>query len=348
MKPRVYLDWNASAPLRPEAAAAMRAAMEQAGNPSSVHGEGRRAKAITERARAQVAAAFGATAGDIVFTSGATEAAALALSGQGLASGAIEHDCVAAWTDCALPVSRDGAVTVADPAKTALQAANSETGILQHLSEGLAFIDAAQLAGRLPFAFDWTKAVSSAISGHKFGGPAGAGCLLLRSGTDLPPLLRGGGQEQGRRAGTENIVGIAGLGAAAEAAARDIADGVWQAVAELRDLLEQGLKSVAAEVICIGEHADRLPNTTCFAVPGWKGETQVMQSDLDGFAISAGSACSSGKVRASRVLQAMEFGDNVAASAVRVSLGPATRSEDILAFVGAWEKHYRRFRQKAA
>ena len=345
---RVYLDWNASAPLRPEARAAMVSALDMLGNPTSVHAEGRAVRAIIERARAQVADATGCLAGDVVFTSGATEAAGLALAGRGLKSAPVEHDCVAAWTEPTLSVGADGRVAVADPAASVLQAANAETGILQDLPTGLACVDAAQAVGRVPFAFDWLEARAALVAAHKFGGPKGVGALLIAPGETLVPRARGGGHESGRRAGTENVVGIAGFGAAAEAAAADLAAGVWDGVAEIRNILEEALASAGAMTIFVGRDARRLPNTVCVAVPGWKGETQVMQMDLAGFAVSAGSACSSGRARPSRVLTAMGFDDAVATSAMRLSIGPTTSRDDVLAFAGAWEGHYRRFRSRAA
>jgi cysteine desulfurase len=348
MTERVYLDWNATAPLRPEARAAMAAAMEATGNPSSVHAEGRRARAIVERARSQVAAAVGCLAGEVVFTSGATEAAALALAGQGFLGAEVEHDCVAAWVEGALPTDGDGRVAVADPAQSVLQAANSETGVVQDLPRGLACIDAAQAVGRIPFAFDRSGARTALVSAHKLGGPKGVGALLLAPGAEPARLLAGGGQEMGRRAGTENVIGIAGFGAAAAAAAADLAAGVWEEVAETRDILEAALVSAAPELTFAGRAAPRLPNTSCAVVPGWKGETQVMQMDLAGFAVSAGSACSSGKVGPSRTLAAMGLGPVAAASAIRVSIGPTTTRAEAMAFAAAWEKHYRRFRARAA
>ncbi len=348
MAARAYLDWNATAPLRLEARRAMLAAMDVAGNPASVHAEGRAARAVVERARAQVAAAFGVGAGEVIFTSGATEAAALGLAGRGLAAAPVEHGCVAAWTEALLPVDGSGRVSVRDPGATALQAANSETGVVQDLPRGLAFVDAVQAAGRIAFAFDWSGAEMAAISAHKFGGPKGVGALLLAPGVTVTPGLRGGGQELGRRAGTENVIGIAGMGAAAEAAAAELAAGAWDGVAELRDILEKALEAAALNTIFVGKGARRLPGTSCFAVPGWKAETQVMQMDLAGFAISAGSACSSGKVKRSRTLEAMGLGAEVAESAVRVSLGPATTKDEVMAFAAAWERHHRRFRARAA
>jgi cysteine desulfurase len=333
---RVYLDYNATAPLRPEARAAMVAAMDVVGNPSSVHAEGRAAKALVEKARAQVATALGAQAADIVFVSGATEAAALAMAGRGLHGAAVEHDAVRAWMVEDLTVDRTGRVMVEDPAVTALQAANSETGILQDLPEGLAVSDWSQAFGKLPMAFDWSGVDMALVSAHKLGGPKGVGALILRRGLDVAAQIRGGGQEMGRRSGTENIIGIAGFGAAAEAATRDLAGGVWARVEKLRNILEKTLEDAVPSTIFVGKGSARLPNTSCLMVPGWKGETQVVQMDLAGFAISAGSACSSGKLRASACLRAMGFDEAEAASAVRVSLGPQTTEAEVRAFADAW------------
>ncbi len=346
MTRRAYLDWNATAPLRPEARAAMIAALDLIGNPSSVHAEGRAAKALMERARAQLAEALGASASDIVFTSGATEAAALACAGRDLVCAGVEHEAVSAWCRPDLAVDGNGRVTVTDPAQTALQLANSETGVIQTLPEGLAVSDLTQAFGKLPLAFDWMGCDMGIVSAHKLGGPRGIGALVIRRGLDVPAQLKGGGQESGRRAGTENLAAIAGFAAAAEAAMRDLADGVWDRVAELRNILDQGLSAAGFRTISVGKASERLPNTLCILSPGWKGETQVMQMDLAGFAISAGSACSSGKVRASRVLRAMGFDEVEAASAIRLSLGPSTTQEEVLRLVDAWgtcgRRHWRR------
>ncbi|PZX39371.1 cysteine desulfurase [Roseinatronobacter thiooxidans] len=348
MTRRVYLDYNATAPLRDEARVAMIAAMDVVGNPSSVHAEGRRARALLEKARAQVAAALGADGAEVIFTSGATEAAGLALAGRGVSCAAIEHDAVRAWGDDALGVDELSAVTVPHPDRATLQIANSETGIVQALPEGLAVSDLTQGFGKLPFAFNWLGVEMGFISAHKIGGPKGVGALVMRRGTDIAAQIRGGGQEMGRRAGTENLIAIAGFGAAAEAAAKDLADGVWNSVSEIRNILEQALDAGASKTILVGKGTDRLPNTLCLATPGWKGETQVMQMDLAGFAISAGSACSSGKLRASAVLGAMGFDAATASGAIRVSLGPQTQKEDVLRFADAWLREYRRFAARAA
>ena len=345
---RAYLDHNATTPLRAEAREAMLRAMDLVGNPSSVHAEGRAAKSLIEAARAQVAAALGAEGADVIFTSGATEAAALALAGRALHGAEVEHEAVAAWVGTDLAVDRAGRVSVPDPGQATLQLANSETGVVQTLPEGLAVSDMTQAFGKLPLAFNWTGCTMALVSAHKLGGPKGIGALVIRRGTDLAAQLRGGGQEQGRRAGTENIIGIAGFGAAAEAAARDLAAGVWGRVAELRNILENAIEAGAPDTIFPGREGERLPNTSCFATPGWKGETQVMQMDLAGFAISAGSACSSGKVRASRVLRAMGYDDDVAGGAIRVSLGPQTTEDEVRRFAEAWLAKRHKFAARAA
>jgi cysteine desulfurase len=301
-----------------------------------VHAEGRAARALREKARGQITAALGAEGADLVFTSGATEAAAMACAGRGLSCGAVEHEAVLAWCAADLPVDAQGRVGVADPARAAVQLANSETGVVQDLPAGLAVSDLTQAFGKLPLAFDWMDLGAGLVSAHKLGGPKGVGALVLRRGRDLPALIRGGGQESGRRAGTENVIGIAGFGAAAEAAARDLAEGVWERVAGLRNILERALSAAGKETILVGKGVARLPNTLCLVTPGWKGETQVMQLDLAGFAVSAGSACSSGKVRSSAVLRAMGFEAAAAGSAIRVSLGPATTEAEVERFAETW------------
>lgn len=354
---RVYLDYNATAPLRAEARDAMIAAMDVVGNPSSVHAEGRAAKGLLERARRQVSDAFGASNADIVFTSSATEAAGLALyegprvhdSPHFFECAEIEHDAVHGYCMATLGTGCDGLVAVTERVDTVtLQLANSETGVIQSLPHGLGMSDMTQAFGKIPCTFSLLEAKQAVISAHKIAGPKGVGALVVKQGTDIAAQIKGGGQEMGRRSGTENIIGIAGFGAAAEAAARDLADGVWDRVAELRKILEKALESEAPDTIFIGQNTKRLPNTSCFITPGWKGETQVMAMDLAGFAISSGSACSSGKVKASRVLLAMGFDEQLAASAVRVSLGPQTTEEEVLRFADAWCAAHKKYQAKAA
>ena len=348
MKERVYLDWNATTPLRPEVRAAMAAAMDVTGNPSSVHAEGRAARALVERARGQVAQALGADGAEVVFTSGATEAAALACAGRGLRCAEVEHEAVLAWCVAGLPVDGQGRVTVADPGRSAVQLANSETGVLQALPAGVAVSDLTQAFGKLPVAFNWLGCEMGLVAAHKLGGPKGIGALVARRGVEVAAQVRGGGQEMGRRAGTENLIGIAGFGAAAAAAARDLAAGVWDEVAQIRNILESALSSFGFETISVGNGAARLPNTISVVAPGWRGESQVMAMDLAGFAISAGSACSSGKVRVSRVLRAMGFDDGQAGQAIRLSLGPGVTEAQVLRFAETWAVAYRRILARVA
>ena len=338
---RVYLDHNATAPLRPEAREAMVAAMDVAGNPSSVHGEGRAAKALVERGRAQVAEAVGCKPQEVVFTSGATEAARVMERWPGpVEVQATAHDAL--W-----------AHRRAEGEGTPLYAmglANSETGIVTEpeARDGALLLDITQAVGRIPFSFAWSGADFAILSAHKLGGPKGIGALIVKQGVDFLALTPGGGQEMGRRSGTENIIGIAGFGAAIEAALRDQAAGGWDEIEKFRNILETLLEESARETIFVGKSDRRLPNTSCFISDGWKGETQVMAMDLAGFAISAGSACSSGKVKASRVLGAMGYDDTQAASAVRVSLGPGTSEDDVTRFAETWARQQAKHRARAA
>ena len=343
---RDYLDWNATTPLRPEAKAAMVAAMEIAGNPSSVHSEGRAAKMAMERAREEIAAALGAEGADVIFTSGTTEAAAMVLAGQGVHCAPVEHSAVKAWCEEDLGVDHDGIVTVVDPSRSTLQLANNETGVIQSLPPGLASSDLTQAFGKVPFAFNWLDLTAGFVSAHKLGGPKGIGALILKKGTEIEARIRGGGQEQGRRGGTENLIGILGFAAAAKAAQQDLDAGLWAEVEARRDALEARLLDIAPGAVIAGKGAPRLPNTTCILTSGWRGETQVMQMDLAGFAISAGSACSSGKIRASGTLQAMGFDDRAAQSAIRISISPALGDDQMNRFADAWESAYARWRDR--
>ncbi len=356
----------------------MLAAMDIVGNPSSVHAEGRAAKMLVERARGQVAGLVGCDVSEVIFTSGATEAIAAVAHDAGAVVGAeIEHEAVRSWCEGGahdlLPVDRNGHIRLSQLGDGALagavlfaQRANSETGVLQPLVAGDAlarvgltpscvFRDAVQAAGKIAdlgrLRSDAGRHAFLAISAHKLGGPKGVGALI--GGPEytpglMDPMLRGGGQELGRRAGTENVIGIAGFGAACAAAGRDLAEGVWERVEEFRNVLEKALEAASKKTIFVGKEVERLPNTSCFITPGWRGDMQVMQMDLAGFAISAGSACSSGKVASSRVLKAMGFEDAEAACAVRVSLGPQTTQEDVLRFADAWAGKLKKHEERAA
>ncbi len=361
----VYLDANASEPLRPEARAAVLAALESPGNPSSIHAAGRAARRRLEAARETLAARFGAAPEDVVFTSGATEADALAIHGLGdgrrVIAGATEHDAVRAAAPGAeiLPVDGAGVADLAalerllasgPPALVCLMLANNETGTIQPVTAAAALcrrhgarlhVDAVQAAGRMPVDLGALGATSLALSSHKLGGPAGAGALLLapEAAAALAPLIRGGGQERGRRGGTPPLPAIAGFAAAA-AAAGDAA-----ALAPLRDAAEAAAR--AAGAVVIGAAAPRLANTTCLALPGAAAETQVIALDLAGIAISAGAACSSGKVAASHVLAAMGLGE-LARCAIRVSLPWNATDTDIADFAAAYAAMAARIARRAA
>lgn len=329
----------------------MIAAMDVVGNPSSVHREGRAATALIEQARAQVAEAVGCAPSEVVFTSGATEAARLLGQwphGQGVWVDPAAHDAL--W-------AHRREIEGDQPAIMALGMGNSETGIIEDLpaSDGKVWrrgtvsaryllLDATQMIGRHAFAFSWLGADFAILSAHKFGGPKGVGALIVRDGLDIRALQQGGGQEMGRRSGTENLLGIVGMGAAIKAAMAELADGRWAQVEKLRNILETGVETTSKQTIFVGQKGLRLGNTSCMLTPGWKGETQVMAMDLAGFAISSGSACSSGKVRASRVLRSMGYGEAEAACAIRVSLGAQTREEEIERFVDQWSQKLERHR----
>lgn len=336
-RPRLYLDWNAAAPLRPEAKGAMLAAMEIAGNPSSIHAEGRAARAILEEARERVAALAGCKPAEVIFTSGATEAAALALGSRTPRPwGSPElHPSALVW--------RDPEASEAEGRLLAFPAAEGETGAIRlEAAEAAArsgaqvFLDAAQAAGKIRWSFNDAPYWAASLSASKLGGPKGCGALILREGAEIAPLLKGGGQESNRRAGTENLVGIAGFGAAAEAARRDLESGIWERVRARRDRWEAALKAAAPEAVLFAAEGPRLPNVSAFALAGWRASTQVMQLDLAGAAVSSGSACSSGKVAPSHVLKAMGVPEDLAACAIRLSLGPTTTDDEIDQFIEIW------------
>jgi cysteine desulfurase len=257
------------------------------------------------------------------------------------------RSCVKAYGATDLLINANGIVK--GEGNFALQGANSETGICQgDQVRGAIMSDQVQTFGKLPISFNWLGIKSALLSAHKIGGPKGVGALVLSDGIDVSTQIKGGGQEQGRRSGTENLLGIVGFGVAAKVAAQDLANGVWEQVGELRDKMEIRIADTATNAIFFGKDVDRLPNTSNFAVPGWKGDTQVMKMDLSGFAISAGSACSSGKVKVSQVLKAMGYDDITASSAIRVSIGPTTTEQEVMSFADAWIKAYKKFVAKAA
>ncbi len=378
MNTSVYLDYNATAPLRPEARAAMLAAFDAVGNPSSVHAAGRRARALVEQARRDIAAVLGAAPADVIFTSGGTEANNLGLLGlaQGndcdcLLISAIEHSCIrVAARASGLPVltiaARKDGVTDLGALRTllnslpegskpllALMAANNETGVIQpvaeaaalvHAAGGLVHVDAVQAFGKMPLSLAELDADSLAVSAHKIGGPMGMGALALACNTKLAPRSHGGGQERGHRGGTENVAGIAGFAAASRAAMAALPR--CDAIAALRDHVQARLLALAPEALAVGADAPRLCNTLCLATPGFAADTQLMAMDLAGFAISSGSACSSGKVKASVAMQALGLPEAHTTGAIRISLGASTTRDELDAFAEAWGEALARAQMK--
>jgi cysteine desulfurase len=371
MSERAYFDWNATAPLREQARAATVAALALTGNASSVHAEGRAARRLVEQAREQVAGFAGAEAKNVTFTSGATEANMLALTPaieiggrkeprDRLFVSAIEHPSVRSGGRFPaemleeFPVTGEGVVDLhalrsaiarAERPLISVMLANNETGVIQpiadiaaivHAANGVLHVDAVQGPGRIDCRIGELGADLMSLSAHKLGGPQGAGALIRRGDIHIAdPLIKGGGQERSQRAGTENVAAIAGFGAAAAVAANQADAG---RMAGLRDCLEAGIKAISPQAVIFGEKAPRLPNTTLFTVPGMKAETAIISFDLNGIAVSSGSACSSGKVQASHVLAAMGVEPSLAQGAVRVSLGWATSDRDIENLLNALTK----------
>jgi cysteine desulfurase len=358
---RVYLDHNATSPLRPEVKQAMVAAMDVSGNASSVHGEGRKAHKLMDDARETLAFNLGCLPQMITFTSGGTEANNMALHGvdvERILISAVEHDSVRAAAKASgkpveiIPVDKFGRVEIAalenllagPKALVSVMAANNETGVVQHINDivrltakagGLSHVDAVQAFGKRAVNFGLIGCDMMTVGAHKVGGPTGIGALIIRDGLVVEPLLHGGGQELRRRAGTENVIAIAGFAATAKATRLDTHD--------LIDTLEAALEGT----IIFSDGVERLCNTTCFAMP-MKAETALMNFDLEGIAVSSGAACSSGKVARSHVLDAMGVAPEISASAIRVSLGWNTTAEDINHFIAVWRKISSRHQTRSA
>ena len=364
----IYLDYNATAPIREEVIALVVEIMATVGNASSVHQAGRKARARVDKARQQVADLIGAPAKNVIFTSGGTEADNLALRGFGprhLIVSGIEHGAILAP---ALLLDRDAAIVDVDadgrvdldaldaalaasttPALVSLMLANNETGLIQpvaeaaqiaHAHNALLHCDAIQGAGKMTVDINELGADLLSLSAHKIGGPQGVGALVMREDRTVMAQMVGGGQEMGRRSGTENVAGIAGFGEAARLVAGELTE--FAKLAKLRDAMEGRLAQIAPARRVIGADVDRVPNTSCVTMPGVRSDTQVMALDLTGIAVSAGSACSSGKVAASHVLDAMGMEMDEAMTAIRISLGRNTTSAEIERFLIAWAEIYRR------
>lgn len=373
---RAYMDHNATTPLRPEARAAVLSALDVLGNPSSVHAEGRAARALIEKARGEVARLAGAKPAEVIFTSGGTEAARIAFHAAREAQGvtrlivsAVEHEAVRASAEASglpvavLPVDCEGSADLAalktlleggeGKALVALMLANNETGVIEpvaaaariaHEAGALLLCDAVQAAGKIPLDFAGLGADMMLLAGHKIGASLGTGALVIREGLPFAALAVGGGQEMRRRAGSENVSGIAGFGAAALAAMQGLEE--FAALGHLRERLEAEIAGHAPDAVFFGRKADRLANTCYVAAPGLDAETLLMALDLDGIAVSAGAACSSGKVGSPRVLEAMGVPPALSKGAVRVSLGWTSRAEDIDRFVASWCRAYDRAKAK--
>jgi cysteine desulfurase len=379
MNQRSYLDYNATAPIRDEVREAVAEALALPGNPSSVHAEGRAARSAVETAREKVGALVRARPEDVVFTSGATEANALALAPRDGETwrcyvSAVEHPSAlcggrfAPGNVTRFPVTADGVANLESLAAqlreskaagekpfVSLMAANNETGAIQPVAEaarivhdagGVLHTDAVQAAGRITLDITALGADLLSLSAHKIGGPKGVGALVFGGGAIVEPLMKGGTQERRRRAGTENVAGIVGFGVAAELAAADLAKA--GEIASLRDELERGAVALAPGAVVLSANVARLPNTTCLAVPGVKAETLVIGLDLAGVGVSSGSACSSGKVEASHVLGAMGVADELQQGAIRVSLGFGTVNADIYSFLKAFGELIGRLRPRVA
>ncbi len=379
----VYLDHNATSPVRPEVVATVAEALTELGNPSSVHALGRKARTVVDAVRSDLAHWIGAKPEELIFTSGGTEANNLALDGPMRADlidcfviSGIEHDSVRAPAHglaemglpvFTVPVTRAGAVDLGaleeimkecaahgNRPLVSVMIANNETGVLQPVREivsivrthtdGLVHTDAVQGLAKLDWSVKVLDVDLATVSAHKIGGPAGVGALYVREGLAFTPSARGGGQELGRRSGTENVSGIAGFGAAIKVTREN--GGLTTQIAALRDWLEDAVSGLVPEAEVYGKTAPRLVNTSCIGVPGLSAETQVMALDLAGIAVSAGAACSSGKVTSSHVLEAMGVDPSRASSAIRVSLGWNTTQADIDRFVDAWADHVRRTRRE--
>ena len=371
-KTPVYCDYNAGAPVRAEAAVAMSRAMAAGGNPSSVHSTGRRARALIEDAREKLATMLGASAENVVLTSGATEALHLAPTSAGASSliiSAVEHDAVfehatrGLKSQLIVPVDANGVIDLTalgallaqapKPAFVAVQLANNETGVIQPIARvsalcrehgALLLVDAAQAFGRIPVDIAGLDASYLVVSSHKLGGPPGAGALVLAPGAPFAIARFGGGQERGRRPGTENMPAVVGFAVAAEWALRDLDEDVAR-LAAMRDRFEAGLPR---DAVVFGASTKRLPNTSNFALPGLSAETAVIAMDLEGVAVSSGAACSSGKVRSSRVLAAMGVAPELAKGALRVSFGHESKETDVDEALNALNKIAARRAQGAA
>ena len=309
---RRYFDWNASSLLCERSRHSLISNLDLVGNASSVHSEGREARNIIERSRDDIMELLGLDSGTIIFTSGASESAALFLHDKKMECSAIEHDCVKKWCDVSIPTMKNGLVCVSEAKKNlALQIANSETGILQNMPQGIACSDAVQAVGKIDCKFDVLQPDAFFLASHKVCGPKGVGVLFVKDEDLVQPTVIGGNQEFGLRAGTENFLLIAAFSEALAYSIDLVKNGVWQEIEVLRNMLENEVREISKNTIVVGEKEKRLPNTSCIITPGWKGESQVIGLDLEGFSVSSGTACSSGKISEVIMLKEMDYNDDL-------------------------------------
>ncbi len=379
---RTYLDHNATTPLRPQAREAMMAALDMGGNPSSIHAEGRAARALVEKSRKTIADALGVIPAMVVFTGVGTEANNAAIKGaqvDRIIISDVEHSCVLEAARATgkpveiIPVDDNGVIALEILAATlasshedtfapsgkalvSVMLANNETGVIQPVAEvaeltsrfgGVFHTDAVQALGKIPVNFDLLGVDMMTLSSHKVGGPQGVGALIMRDGVTLDKYIHGGGQELGRRGGTENVAGIAGFAAAVEAALEDNTKKQIE-IKALRDLFESKLQAVSPDVTIFGQGVGRLPNTSYIALEGLKAQTTLINLDLEGIAVSTGSACSSGKVTGSRVLKSMGVEEGLRESALRISFGWTSTEKDVEKFIEIWQQLVERHNQTAA
>ena len=337
MVKRIYLDWNASSPLSQSAFKAMKNSLANFANPSSLHFEGRKARIAIEKARDKIAEILGLKSRfNIIFTSGATESAAMVLHSKKLKCASIEHDCVKAWSIENLIVSKNGKVDINDPINSTLQVANSETGIIQEIPQGIYFTDAVQAFGKTFIDFSGFDFLFAAISSHKISGPKGIGAIIVKDMNILSSFIKGGGQEFGKRSGTENLMNIEGFVASIEDKLLEINYGKWDEIKSNRDYLEEMILNESQNTKVVGKNTERLPNTSFFITPGWKSDYQVASMDLEGFAISSGMACSSGKKKQQSSLTGMGYSQTESNCGIRVSIGGTTTKTELEKFVSVW------------
>ena len=340
MKKRIYLDHNSTTNISNTVKNEIFEVMNTFGNPSSIHLEGRKSRQLIERSREQIGNILDVDPENIIFTSSATEAASMILKDKKNSCSLLEHSCVTEWCENTLKVDLKGQIMIKEPMISVSHIGNSETGIIQDEFKNVFLLDVVQAIGKINFSFEKANVNSAIISAHKFGGPKGIGAALFKSDFDVQALIRGGGQERRLRSGTENILGIVGFAKALEISNKNIKNGYWEEISEIKNFLENEILNISNNSIIVGKNLKRLPNTSCIITPGWDGHNQVIQLDLAGFSVSAGSACSSGKMKYSNTLFALGYNKDLSKQAIRVSLGVNTKKSEVEAFLKEWSSLY--------